>query len=168
MIGSRTAATDAFWERCRRKHGIVVTDYHCSTLTDTDCLDPSVPTLDLSEQPGLILASKKQCTAHMKLDFELNNVPRRQVGDYWLMLNSALQPFVLVRITDVLEQPFIEVPASFARRAGEGEQTLEWGRQAHYDYYIRQCEKLGIEWDENCIVVCEWFEVVEPYSDVGP
>jgi uncharacterized protein YhfF len=168
MIGSKTPAIDAFWERCRRKHGIAATDYHCSTLADTECLDLSIPTLDLSEQPKLILGNKKRGTAHMKLDFERNNVPRRQIGDYWVLLDYDLQPFVLVQVSDIYEKPFIEVPESFAKREGEGDETLEWWRQAHYDYFIRQCEKLGIEWDDHYIVVCESFEVVEPYSDTGP
>lgn len=163
MIGSDTKEIQEFWEHCRNKHGISQTSYHVSTLVDPECLDPSVPSLDLSDQPKLILANQKRGTAHMAMDFEVNNVPRRVTGDYWVILDAKQRPIGLVRVTDVYESPFLSVPASFSVQEGEGDMSLEFWREAHLDYFIMQCKKMGVEWDQNCLVVCESFELVEPF-----
>lgn len=164
MIGKKTPEIEAFWQRCKQKHGITADDYHVSSTADPSCLDLSIPTLDLSDQPRLILGNQKRGTAHMALDFELNAVPRRQVGDYWVILDLMTQPIGLVRVTDVYEKKFLEVPVSFSIQEGEGDQSLEFWRTAHYEYFVRQCEKLGIDWNDDHVVVCESFELIEPFA----
>lgn len=163
MIGGKTKETEAFWEASRKQHNLDAEDYHCTTLFDPECIDLSVPTLDLSDQPKLICRGQKQGTAHMKLDFEMNAVARRKTGDFWVLLDpERLKPFALVKVTDVYEKPFDEVPESFSVQEGEGDMSLQFWRDAHYDYFIRVCEKLGIDWDSKHVVVCESFELVEP------
>ena len=164
MIVSDTKEIRAFWEGCRTKHGIVQANYHVSTLVDPECLDPNVPTLDLSDQPKLILAHQKRGTAHMAMDFEINNIPRRVTGDYWVILDPSENPIGLVRVTDVYESTFLSVPVSFSVQEGEGDMSLRFWREAHRDYFVLQCEKIGIKWDESCVVVCESFELIEPFS----
>ena len=34
MIGEKTAATEAFWQKMREQHGIAADDYHCRTFGD--------------------------------------------------------------------------------------------------------------------------------------
>jgi uncharacterized protein YhfF len=63
---------------------------------------------------------KKRATAHLALDFEINKVRRREVGDYWVVVDTASRPRYLVRVTDIDVRPFNAVEASFAAREGEG------------------------------------------------
>jgi len=162
MIGQKTPVVEAFWQKCRRKHRIETDDYHACTLGHPDCLDPNVPSLDLSDQPRLIGAHKKRGTAHLTLDFEINGIPRRKIGDYWIILDYDNAPLFLVRVTDVEVTPFKDVPASWAAVEGEGDSSLAWWQDAHREYYTRQCKLLGVDWREDLPVVCETWTVVEP------
>lgn len=160
MIGKKTQIVEKFWQQCRHNHDIATNDYHACTLADPECLDLNVPSLDLSEQPRLIGARKKRGTAHLLLDFETEGVPRRAVGDYWVILDYDNDPLHLVQVTDVVVMPFNEVPESWARCEGEGDLTLRWWQDAHREYYTRQCAKWGIEWREDYPTVCETWDLV--------
>lgn len=160
MIGKKTEATEKFWQQCRREHKIAATEYHVSTFADPQFLDLTDPLLDLSEQPRMVAARQKQGTAHLLLDFQINGIPRRNVGDYWVVPTFENEPLFLVRVVDVFVKPFNEVPQSFAEREGEGEMTQRWWQDAHRAYFKPQCAKWGVEWREDLPTVCESFELV--------
>ena len=160
MIGKKTKAVETFWQQCRREYGIATNDYHAYTLGDPRCLDPTVPTLDLSDHPRLILSRKKRGTAHLLRDFEISGVPLREAGDYWVILNYDNSPLCLVRITDVVVVLFRDVSESWAAVEGEGDGGLCWWRDAHRDYFMRQCALWGIPWREEYPTVCETWELV--------
>lgn len=160
MITDRTPATESFWNRSRSELGISAPECHVSSLFDPLILDPSNPHLDLSDQPALIGAGKKRGTAHLAADFARHGIPRRQVGDYWVLLSPDATPMCLVRVTAVIELPFDQVPLDWARVEGEGDESLAWWQEAHRQYYIRQCANWGVTWDESAPVVCEAWELV--------
>jgi uncharacterized protein YhfF len=160
MIGKKTKAIEEFWQRCRRDHKIETNEYHVSTFADPQFLDLNDPLLDLSEQPRLVAARRKQGTAHLLFDFEINKIPRRKVGDYWVVPTFDNEPLFLLRVVDVFVMPFNQVPESFAKREGEGEQTQRWWQDAHRAYFMPQCKKWGVEWREDLPTVCESFELV--------
>lgn len=160
MIGGKSEAVLAFWEACRRARGLAADHFHACTLSDPRFLEPGNEHLDLSDQPALILARRKRGTAHMLIDFTRNGIPLREVGDYWVLLNGDSSPMCLVRVSDVSIVPFIEVPATWAAMEGEGDETLEWWREAHRAYFLRQCRLWGVEWREDTPVVCEAWELI--------
>ena len=160
MIGKKTEAVKKFWERCRQEHAIATDSFHACTLGDPDALDTSVPSLDLSDQPRLISERKKRGTAHLVLDFETNHIPRRAVGDYWVILDYDNSPLFLVQVTEVKEVPFNKVSESWAAVEGEGDSSLLWWQDAHREYYTRQCANWGIEWREDYLTVCETWELI--------
>src|SRR5262245_41386095 len=135
MLGKKTKVVEEFWQQCRRKQGIATDEYHACSLSDPKYLDSTVASLDLSGQPDLIGRCVKRGTAHLLLDFELNGVPRRAVGDYWVILDDGNRPLFLVRVTHVSVAPFMKVPESFAAVEGEGDSTLAWWQDAHREYY---------------------------------
>jgi uncharacterized protein YhfF len=161
MIGEKTQAVRDFWKRCRADYGIASEEFHATTLADPQFLDLSDPLLDLSEHPRLIAARQKQGTAHLAMDFEINGVPRREVGDYFMILNYDSTPQSLVRIVDVYVAPFEKVPVSFAEREGEGDLSLTFWQDAHRAYFQPQCAKWGVAWREDLPTVCESFELVD-------
>jgi uncharacterized protein YhfF len=165
MIGEKTKAVEDFWQQCRRDLNIATTNYHASTFADPQFLDFNDPLLDLSEQPRLVAARKKQGTAHLLIDFEINGIPRRKVGDYWVVLNFDNEPWCLVRVVDIFVKPFNEVPESFAEREGEGEMTQRWWQDAHRAYFQPQCAKWKVEWREDLPTVCESFDLVHVLPD---
>jgi uncharacterized protein YhfF len=154
MIGEKTKAVEAFWQQCRKAHGISTNDYHATTFADPRYSNYHDMLLDLVGE------GKKRATAHMQLDFEKNRMRRRAVGDYWVILSTKNEPRYLVRVTDVTVTPFNEVKVEFASREGEGDSSLRYWAKVHREYFTLQCKDWGVPWRENHPTVCEGFELV--------
>lgn len=155
MIGTKSAEVEKFWQECRKKHGIETNDYHCCTFAD-----PRYATYH-DELIELVAKGKKRATAHMQQDFERNNIRRREVGDYWLVVTTKNEPRYLVRVTDVTVTPFNKVELSFAAREGEGDETLKYWQDVHREYFVLQCKDWGVEFREDEPTVCEGFELID-------
>ncbi|HAS8183051.1 ASCH domain-containing protein, partial [Vibrio vulnificus] len=48
----------------------------------------------------------------------------------------------------------------FAALEGEGDKTLAWWREAHWNFFSRECVELGISPSEDMLLVLEQFKVV--------
>ena len=154
MIGEKTADVRAFWERQRTALGIETELYHASTFADVRFATYHDELLEL------VTAGKKRATAHLDLDFERNNIRRRNIGDNWVVLNTVSEPRFLIRITDVDVRPFDQVEQSFAEREGEGDSSLAYWAKVHREYFELQCAEWGVSWRENLATVCEGFELL--------
>ena len=69
--------------------------------------------------------------------------------------HKALPPEVEVK-------PLSHVDDQFAWDEGEGDRSLTWWRQAHDRFFRRQCEQLGVPFQDDLAVVFERFELVWP------
>jgi uncharacterized protein YhfF len=154
MIGEKTAETEAFWKKACEIHGLTGSDYHCLTFGNPKYQDYSDHITELA------IKRVKRATAHMVMDFEINNVTRRKQGDYWMILWEDLSPAVIVELIKVEERDFKDVDAEFAAREGEGDGSLEFWKQCHEEYFKLQLSDWGREWSEDIRVVLESFEVV--------
>jgi len=154
VIGEKNNAVRAFWEQQRKALGIETDEYDASTFAD-----PSLATYH-DELLGLVAERKKRATAHLLLDFDFNKIRRRDPGDYWVILDSCLNPSNLIRITDVDVRPFNDVEQSFAEREGEGDSSLAYWADVHQEYFELQCAQWGEKWDERLMTVCEGFELL--------
>ena len=154
MIGTNTADVAAFWNAERLRLGLPDVDYHVCTFAD-----PRYATYH-DELLDLVGAGKKRATAHLALDFEINGVRRRAVGDYWVVVDTASNPRYLVRVTDVDVRPFNKVELSFAAREGEGDSSLEYWVKVHREYFEQQCADWNIAWSEDLPTVCEGFDLI--------
>jgi len=151
-----TEAVATFWKTCCDAHGIdSETPYHVGPFSDPKLAPYQEILLDLVRE------KKKRATARMDIDFEQYGIPRRDPGDLWLVTNTAGEPACLIRITDVQAWPFIEVPLSFAQREGEGDNSLEYWRKVHKDYFVLQCEQWGVAWNDNKLICCEGFDLAQ-------
>ena len=161
MIGTKTAAVDAFWKECREIADIETTEYHASTFSNPAM---SKVTEEIAELARL---GQKRGTAQLEIDFELTGVARREVGDYWVILNTANEPVCLVRITNIDVIPFEAVSAEFAASEGEGDLSWDYWATVHRRYFMKLCEKFGREWREDLPTVCESFELIHAVEKEG-
>ena len=155
MIGEKTPAVEAFWKEMCDKHGITATDYHCSTFGDPRFADYG------NHVTQLAIDETKRATAHLAMDFEINNVKRRIDGDYWVILWEDMSPACLLEMEKVEERPFKEVDAAFAAREGEGDGSLEYWSRIHEDYFKLQLGVWEREWSDDLVVVLESFNLVK-------
>ena len=148
-------AVAAFWQRCREAQDIPETaGYYVGPFSQPHLANYQDMLLDLVRE------GKKRATARLAMEFEKYGIAPRTPGDYWVVLDTRGEPACLVRITDVQTWPFEDVPLSFAQREGEGDNSLEYWRKVHKDYFVLQCAEWGVEWRDDLAVCCEGFDLV--------
>ena len=156
MIGDRSAAVKAFWETFKAETGCEACRYHARTFSDPRF----TPVTD--EIAELARIGQKRGTAHLSMDFDISDIPRRNVGEYLVVLNSKNEPQCVVRCTKMAVVPYAEVTEEFAESEGERDLTLRSWREGHGRYFAKQCDFWGLTFDESMPVVCESFELLWP------
>ena len=156
MIGKKTPQVDAFWQEARKALGLPESDYHVSTFAEPK-FTQKVDYISQHAADG-----HKRGTCHLDLDFEVNKVRRRKVGDYWVVVNLANAPLCLVRVWRIDFIPFDRIGEDFAKVENEGDGTFKYWYDGHLGYFQRQCAAWGHEWRMDRTCVCEYFEKVYP------
>ena len=155
MIGNKTKEIEEFWQLCNDKHELLSQDYCAYTFGNPEWATYHDELIDL------VLKGQKQATTHLVIDFDMNGIRRRKVGDYWIILNQILEPKCLIQVTDTEIKPFNKVDVSLAIREGEGDLSLVYWTNVHTDYFTQQCMSFGIEFDKEMLVVVEGFKLIE-------
>lgn len=105
----------------------------------------------------LVLLEAKRATAALLWSFEAENRPPPKPGDLSVVTDWAGNARCVIETTGVDIVAFAEVDAEFAQTEGEGDKSLAYWRQAHTEFFTRECERLGREFDARTPVVCERF-----------
>lgn len=114
------------------------------------------------ELAELALAGKKTATASLA---ETNRrEPENAPVDngYSVVTDFEGDPMCVIQTTEIRHLPFNEVDAQFAFDEGEGDQSYEYWRGVHWDYFTREAAEKGFGFDENSIVCCERFKLQFP------
>ncbi len=157
MLRFDTAATQAFWREACAATGIdPATTYHSGTFAE-----PTTPDRAefINELSGMARDGDKRGTAHMRLQFEQENIAMREPGDCWIVTTTDGVPLCVVRMTGVAITPFDQVAVEFAASEGEGDLSVAHWRGAHINYFKSQCKRWGEEWRDDRPIVCESFEL---------
>ncbi len=83
-----------------------------------------------------------------------------QVGDIEIVLDHAFEPTLVTRVTRVEVVPFDQVTAEYAAIEGEGDGSLEFWREGHWDFFSRECARIGRVPQNDMPVVCSVFELL--------
>lgn len=110
----------------------------------------------------LVLRGKKRATASLLWENEVNNKPIPKIGDLSVVTNWQQQPLCIIETTQVDIVPYEAVSDAFAAVEGEGDGSLRYWRKAHWAYFYRECQRLGMEPSLNMPIICERFKVVYP------
>lgn len=112
------------------------------------------------ELGALVLAGLKTATAGLVWAFEHDNEPLPRPGDYSIILNGQGEPLCIIQTTRVDIVPFNAIEAEQAYLEGEGDRTLDYFRNAHEQFFKRECARIGREFAWDMPVVCERFRLV--------
>ncbi len=156
MIGAKTPETDAYWRRARAALGLAESGYHVSTFSN-----PTWSVMGDALVP-LAVGGQKRGTCHLDIEFEIMAVPRRKVGDYWVVADSKNAPHCVVRVSRIDMMAIKDVGEDFARREGEGDLSLRHWREVHEKYWRRQLESWNRPFSDELVVVCEYFDKLYP------
>ncbi len=108
----------------------------------------------------LVRSGSKTATCSMKYWYENGIEPMPSVGHLQVVTDWEGTPTSIIETEEVKESAFCDVSSEFAKAEGEGDATLEWWREAHWNYFTRECAEIGIDPSEEMILVLEKFKVV--------
>jgi uncharacterized protein YhfF len=116
--------------------------------------------IDANELGSLALQGIKTATASLGWSYTAGADPLPVVGGLSIITAWDGSPLCIIETTRVYILPFNEVDAEQAYQEGEGARTLEYWREAHWRFFSRECENLGLAPTPEMPVVCERFRVV--------
>lgn len=139
---------DTLPEEEREKYNSFSSDYFCGDEKNANiCSD-------------LIRKGIKTATCSMKYWYDAEGEQMPTVGHLQVVTDWSGEPTSIIEVTSVEERKFCDVDAEFAAAEGEGDQSLDWWREAHWNYFSNECKDAGIEPTEEMMLVLERFKVV--------
>jgi uncharacterized protein YhfF len=114
----------------------------------------------MDELIQLVLEGKKTATCGSLWEWEAEGKPLTQVGNLWVELDGSGKPVCITETVEVTVRKYNEVDAAFAHEEGEGDRSLAYWREAHRNYFSRVLQKIGREFSEEMLLVCERFRVI--------
>jgi len=115
---------------------------------------------DANECAQLVLDGIKQATSPSLWWYQANNEALGQVGDLNIVTNWAGEAQCIIETTKVSIVPFNEITEQYARLEGEGDKSLKYWQQVHWQYYSRELEHTEYTPSEDMPIVCEEFKLV--------
>lgn len=113
-----------------------------------------------NELAELVLVGTKRATAASVWSLEDEGKESPVPGDLSVVTDWSGEPLCVIETIDVEVVRFRDVTEEFAATEGEGDGSLAYWREAHRDYYLRECEGSGQEFSEEMLIACERFRVV--------
>lgn len=155
-----------FWETARSRAGLgkiaVVTGSTPALMVPPPAWSFGAEPAEADELLGLVLAGTKTATASAAWRYEAADESLPTKGDLGIVLDGAGRPSALVRTEEVRVVGFDRVDAEHAAAEGEGDRTLEHWRAAHEDFFTRELEHAGRQFDHAMPVVLERLKLLYP------
>ncbi|MGI9552195.1 MAG: ASCH domain-containing protein [Aurantibacter sp.] len=108
----------------------------------------------------LVKKGIKRATSDSLLGLQYRNEELPKKGDYIVVTNWEGKAQCIVETKKVILKPFFSIDEEFARLEGEGDKSLKYWKEVHWDYYTRELEPFGRVPRESMIVVCQEFDMV--------
>ncbi|WP_447894978.1 ASCH domain-containing protein [Vreelandella sp. GE22] len=108
----------------------------------------------------LILRGEKRVSCSLEYWYSHEGEPMPEVGHLQVVTDWEGAPVCIIELTSVSKCKYSDVTAAFAAEEGEGDKSLKWWREAHWEFFSLECNELGIEPTEDMLLVLERFKVV--------
>ena len=115
-----------------------------------------------NELGKLAKAGIKTATCSLVWEYEAEHGKLPQVGDLSIVTNWDGEPLCIIETTGVQVKAFSQVDEQHAYDEGEGDRSLAYWRQVHWQVFSAECAALGREPTEDMPLVCERFRVIFP------
>ena len=112
------------------------------------------------ELAKLVISGKKIATASLVAVNELKPEIAPIIYGYSVVTDFEDNPICVIQTTEIRHLPFDTVNAEFAFDEGEGDQTLEYWREVHWRYFLKEAKELNIEFNEKSLICCERFKLL--------
>ena len=108
----------------------------------------------------LIKSGRKRAGTGLLWAYEHDGEPIARTGDIEIVVDHQGNPALVTRIVSSQIIAFNEVTAAYAAIEGEGDGSLEYWRKGHWNFFSRECHRIGREPTEAMPVICNVFEVL--------
>jgi len=115
---------------------------------------------DANECADLVTKGIKRATATSLWWFEKNNEPLPKIGDQAIITNWYGKPGAIIETIKIAPTPYNEITSEFAEIEGEGDRSLAYWKKVHKAYYQREMEPYGDKFEENMMIICEYFKTI--------
>lgn len=116
----------------------------------------------INQMNALVLCGVKKATCSLFESFDLDMIPVPKTNDHYVLIDSKDQAVCIVKDVNVSIMAFKQMYWELAQKEGEDSSFEDW-RENHIEYFEDEAIDLGIEFNENSLIVFEEFEVV--YKD---
>ncbi len=103
----------------------------------------------------------KTATSSLHILYEEEGETLPQVGEISIITDYDGCAKAIIETTLVELVRFSDVSADFAYREGEGDRSLDYWQRVHREFFTAELRELGIDFDENMLVVLEQFKVID-------
>jgi uncharacterized protein YhfF len=110
----------------------------------------------------LVRAGVKTATCSLLWSYEVEDQPLPQANDYNVITDWDGAPLCVILTTEVEVREFNKVDAIFAYEEGEGDRSLDYWRQVHWEVFSKECSMIGYRAVPVMPLVCERFRKVYP------
>ena len=113
-----------------------------------------------NELLALIRSGRKRAGTGLLWAYQHDAQRIAQTGDIEIVVDHLNVPVMVTRVvrSEVIE--YNQVTAEYAALEGEGDGSLAYWRKAHWNFFGRECRRIGREPTETMPVICTVFEVV--------
>lgn len=108
----------------------------------------------------LIQSGIKTASAGLAWVYESEGTGLPCPGDIEIVVNSLGEPKLVTQIDSVQVVPFAEVTSAHAALEGEGDRSLEYWRELHWQFFSRECARIGRVPSPQMPVVCTTFRML--------
>jgi len=108
----------------------------------------------------LIRTGSKRAGTGLLWAYEAEAEELPQVGDIEIVVDHNYEPVLVTRVTTVEVVPFNEVTAGYAAIEGEVDGSLDYWREGHWNFFSRECARIGREPRDDMPAVCSVFELL--------
>jgi uncharacterized protein YhfF len=113
-----------------------------------------------TELLDLIKSGRKRAGTGLLWAYEHDRKPMARTGDIEIVIDHRSQPALVTRIVRSEIVAFNEVSAEYAAIEGEGDGSLGYWRKGHWNFFSRECRRIGRDPMETMPVICNVFEVL--------
>jgi uncharacterized protein YhfF len=92
--------------------------------------------------------------------YEIENIPLPPIGGLNIILDANNNAICITETTKVYVCRYSEVSEEHAFMEGEGDQSLEYWKRVHKDFFTIEMNEIDKLFDEEMRVVCEEFKAI--------
>jgi uncharacterized protein YhfF len=113
-----------------------------------------------NELLALIRSGRKRAGTGLLWAYQHDGQHITQNGDIEIVVDHLNVPAMVTRVVSSEVIEFYQVTAEYAALEGEGDGSLAYWRWAHWNFFGRECKRIGREPVESMPVICTVFEVL--------